>query len=66
MALAIAQPFRDTIYDTLLNPDKYDNPAALARRKIRAVQIAIERVLGAPPGSLPIIDEQTLAAWVKD
>jgi AcrR family transcriptional regulator len=66
LALAIAQPLRDTIYDTLLNPDKYDDPAALAWRKITAVQTAIERVLGAPPGSLPIIDEQALAAWFED
>ena len=27
MALAITRPFRATIYDTLLNPDKYDDPA---------------------------------------
>jgi AcrR family transcriptional regulator len=66
MALAIAQPFRDTIYDTLLNPDEYDDPAALAWRKLASVQTAIERVLNAPPGSLPIIDEQTLAAWFED
>jgi hypothetical protein len=66
IALAITQPFRDTISDTLLNPDKYDDPAALAWRKIKAVQTAIERVFGAPPGSLPIIDEQTLAAWFED
>jgi hypothetical protein len=30
IALAITQPLRDTIYDTLLNPDKYADPAALA------------------------------------
>jgi len=66
IALAIAQPLRDTIYDTLLNPDKYDDPAALAWRKLASVQTALERVLNAPPGSLPIIDEQTLAAWFED
>jgi AcrR family transcriptional regulator len=66
IALAIAQPLRDTIYDTLLNPDKYDDPAALAWRKIASIQTAIERVLNAPPGSLPIIDEQKFAAWFED
>jgi len=66
MALAIAQPFRATLKDTLLNPDKCDDPAALAWRKLASVQTAIERILGAPPGSLPIIDEQTLAAWFED
>lgn len=66
IALAITQPLRDTIYDTLLNPDKYDDPAAFAWRKLASVQTAIERVLNAPPGSLPIIDEQKLAAWFED
>jgi hypothetical protein len=49
-----------------LNPDRYDDPAALAWRKLTSIQTAIERVLNAPPGSLPIIDEQTLAAWFED
>ncbi len=29
-------------------------------------RFSYERVLGATPGSLPIADEQTLAAWFKD
>jgi hypothetical protein len=29
------------------------------------MQIATERVLGTAPGSLPIMDEQTLAAWFE-
>jgi AcrR family transcriptional regulator len=66
IALAIMQSFGDTIYNTLLNPDRYDDPAALAWRKLASVQTAMERVLNAPPGSLPLIDEQTLAAWFED
>ncbi len=63
---AISEAFSDTLAGILLNPDGYDNPVALARRKYAAVQTAIERVLGATPGSLPLADEQTLAAWFKD
>jgi AcrR family transcriptional regulator len=63
---AISKAFSDTLAGILLHPDNYDHPAALARRKIAAVQTAIERVLGAKPGSFPIIDEQTLAAWFED
>ena len=63
---SISRTFSDAFAGILLNPDNYDNPAALARRKIAAVQIAIERVLGATPGSLPLVDEQTLAAWFED
>ena len=60
---AVSNAFSETITDILLNPDNYDDPEALARRKIGAGQTAIERILGAAPGSLPVIDEQQLAAW---
>jgi AcrR family transcriptional regulator len=63
---AISGVFSDMLADILLNPDSYDNPVALYWRKCAAVQTAIERVLGAIPGSLPLADEQTLAAWFKD
>ena len=63
---AISRAFSDTLTDILLKPDNYDNPEALARRKIAALQTATERILGAAPGLLPIIDEQTLAAWFED
>ena len=61
---ALSRAFSGTITNILLNPDDYDDPEALARRKIEAMQTAIERVLGAAPGSLPVIDEQRLAAWL--
>jgi AcrR family transcriptional regulator len=63
---AVSTAFSETITDILLNPDDYDDPEALARRKIAAVQTAIERVLGAAPGSLPVIDEQALCAWFEE
>ena len=66
IALSIMGALYDTVVDILLNPDNYDNPAALVRRKYTAIQTAIERVLGAPRGSLPIIDKQTFAAWFED
>ena len=63
---AISTAFSDTITDILLNPDDYDEPEALLQRKTAAVQTAIERVLGAARGSLPLIDGQTLAAWFEE
>jgi AcrR family transcriptional regulator len=63
---AISKTFSDTLADIVLNPDNYDNPEALARRKIAAGQTAIERVLGAAPGSLSLFDENTLMAWFAD
>jgi hypothetical protein len=63
---SISKTFYDTLNGIWLNPDNYDRPAALARRKITAVQIAIERVLGAPSGSLPLVDKDTVMAWFAD
>jgi AcrR family transcriptional regulator len=63
---AIGKTLNETLVELLLNSDKYDNPTTLARRKLMATQTAIERVLGATPGSLPLVDEQTLAAWFED
>jgi AcrR family transcriptional regulator len=63
---AVSRTFTDSMTDILLNPDNYGHPEALARRKVTAAQTAIERVLGAAPGSLPLADENTLMAWFAD
>lgn len=56
----------ETINEMIFNPEKYDDPATVALRKNAAVQTAVERLLGAPPGSMPIIDDETLIAWFAD
>jgi hypothetical protein len=66
MSPAITHALRDTIGHTLLNPVKYDNPAAFARRKAVSAQAAVERVLNAPPGSCHVVDRQMLVAWFED
>ncbi len=62
----VGQTVSDGITDLLLIPENYDHPEARARRKIAAGQTAIERILGAAPGSLPLADEQSLAVWFED
>jgi hypothetical protein len=66
IAMAIMMTLSYTIADTKLNPGNYDNPRDLARRKLSALQAAIERVLGASPGSLPLMDAATLNVWFED
>ena len=66
ITLSIMQSLSDSLYGILLNPDNYKDPAALARQKFAAVETAIERVLGAPSGSLALIDDQILAVWFED
>jgi AcrR family transcriptional regulator len=62
----VTRTVTDSITTIVLNPDDYDHPGALAQRKMVAGQAAIERVLGAKPGSLPLADEQTIVAWFED
>ena len=66
IAFAIQNAMADTFVDLILFPENYDEPAALAKRKIAAMQTAIERVFGAPPESLPLIDEQSLIPWFEN
>jgi len=61
--MAVISSFNDVIVDLLLNPDQYEEPATIALKKNAAVQTAVERLLGAPTGSMPIIDDDTLIAW---
>ena len=63
IVIAIGKSIRGFLTDILFNPDKYDNSVDLARRKFNAVQEAMERVLGASPGSLQLIDEAMLENW---
>lgn len=66
IVLMITQSMSESMGDLILNSSSYDDPAALAQRKVSAIETAIERVLNAPAGSLPLIDPQTLAIWFDD
>ncbi|MCP5099838.1 MAG: TetR/AcrR family transcriptional regulator [Chloroflexi bacterium] len=60
---AIIETLSENVNDLLLNPDQYSDPVTIALQKNVAVQTAVERLLGAPSGSMPIIDDDTLIAW---
>ncbi len=66
ITLAIMNTFSETFTDLVLHSEHYDNALTLAQRKLAAMQTAIERVLGATEGSLPLIDMQMLDAWFVD
>jgi AcrR family transcriptional regulator len=63
MVIATLYTFNDSLADLILNPEKYDNSLAIAQRKLAAMGAAIERILGAPQGSLTFVDQQILTAW---
>lgn len=64
IALVIMQTLSLAIADMISRPHDYADPVNHARLKLEAVQTAIERVLGAAPGSLPLMDWETLAVWI--
>jgi AcrR family transcriptional regulator len=55
--------FAEELYDVFLNPQKYDNPADLSQRRMAAVQDAVERILGAESGSLPLATPSLYDQW---
>lgn len=63
IVMSIMIAFSKTMTDLFLDPDKFEDPEAIAQRKYAAMQTAIERVLGAAQGSLPLIDDTVLTAW---
>ena len=61
--LTVTSSFNDEVGEVIANPGKFDDPAALALKKYAAMQSVVERLLGAQTGSMPFIDEGTLATW---
>ena len=64
--LAIAQSARKPLTAVILNPAAYDDPAQAVWREVTAMQTAIERVLGAAAGTLPLSDFATIQAWFEE
>lgn len=61
--LHLSQGISEGLAPILLNYEDYEDPTALVIRKKAAYEGAIERVLGAPKGSLPLFDEAILEVW---
>jgi AcrR family transcriptional regulator len=60
-----SQGFSEAFARILLNIEAYDNPAGLVRRKKVSYEQAIERIFGAPSGSLPLFDPAIIEAWLE-
>jgi AcrR family transcriptional regulator len=63
IAIAILLSSQDAIANIILYPQDYENPALEARRRLNAIQGAVERIIGAEKGSLPFFDEKVFTAW---
>ena len=64
LVMALIFSLSDTMSGLILNPDSGVKQLDETMRHLEAVQTGIERLLGAPPGALPIIDEAALRAWL--
>ncbi len=65
-AFAVMTAASDRILDILINEGQFEDPALEAWNRICAAQTAIERLLGAPCGSLFLTNQETLKAWFSE
>jgi len=63
IALSSSLTLSNSVTDLILNPQNYEDPASELLRKVAAVQSAIERILGAEEGSLPLMDPDLAYVW---
>lgn len=65
LVVAVLRTFSDGLTELLLHPDTKGQSLQYAINKTTATQASVERILGAPKGSLSLIDRATLAAWFE-
>ncbi len=63
--IAMMNAFHDDFLHYLCFKEDYEDVVTLAKNKLISVQTAMERVLGAPEGSLPMTDIDQLNAWFE-
>jgi AcrR family transcriptional regulator len=61
--LVLGWELADTLAESLLSPGLGGGDPRRMKRSVAAYTDAIERVLGAPSGSIQLVDRETLEAW---
>jgi AcrR family transcriptional regulator len=64
VVLSLVLDLGDTFAGLLLSSEPHSDPPSRMESAFAAYTEALERVLGVPPGSLPLADEETLSEWV--
>lgn len=62
--IEMGQPLARTFADLMNHADRKEDAFATIKKRVSGYQTAIERVLGAQPGSLHLIDLERLRAWL--
>ena len=63
--LSLNLGIRESMMPLFLNPEQYNDPVGILKRKYTAIQTAMERILDAPPGSMRFVDEESIVAWFE-
>lgn len=63
IVVSIMTGLQESTVDIFLNPEQLENPAAFMQNKYKAMQTAVERVLGAAHGSIFLVEDDLLTEW---
>jgi AcrR family transcriptional regulator len=63
ICIALIQGTQEVAADLYLRRDQHTIPLEAVERKFASFADAYARVLGAPPGSLTLVDEETIRLW---
>ncbi|MEM7799036.1 MAG: TetR/AcrR family transcriptional regulator [Chloroflexota bacterium] len=63
--MAVMRTVSETFIQLLFEPERHPDPVAIAQIEFEAAQMAMERIISAPAGSLILIEMDTLAAWFQ-
>ncbi|PSW09408.1 hypothetical protein C9J01_21015 [Photobacterium rosenbergii] len=66
LMVSVLNGFSEELTRKMLNTDKMSGLLDEVVVEVKATQLVLERMVGATPGSLPLIDDQLLQAWFTD
>lgn len=66
LMVSVLNGFSEELTRKMLNNDKMSGLLDEVVVEVKATQLVLERMVGATPGSLPLIDDQLLQAWFTD
>ena len=64
--LSMLQAANGKVAELLLFPGEHEDAEAIAKRYLDALHAAIQRMLGADPGSLTIVDTDLIGPWFEN
>lgn len=63
LLLTVTSHFNDEVGQLIADQEKFADPVNLAWQKYSALQSVVERLLGAPAGSMPLAEKDAIGGW---